>query len=306
MHSSVFRYFRNDAFNAADPTSIKSRLCLTSSTVEPSAARSRRTSSGTSAHIEGEHQSSSVPTTPVATNSSIIVPQTISVNEYLGRGDWQPNQKDRVFLRGNGFTFKNDQVVAAGNTDPSSFYYATRMNYGFLASWNRQISSKMVNELHGGLSHFQWQNLPDYPTQAITFAGVKNRPDGTTGGALTIGGPYNYPQIFYQNVQQYRDDVYYLTGKHSIKAGVEYMHTGHSGYFQQNVRGTVGSANCAVVDYKLAFPNGTMTRIAGTTPSSIALARSQPSRRDPETSTSIFRATRSLSGCRTIGSCSRA
>ena len=257
MHGSVFGYFRNDAFNAADPI------------VHQVTALSDQQFGGTFGgpikkdklwyfgSYEGEHQSSSVPTTPVATNSSIIVPQTITVNEYLGRGDWQPTQKDRVFLRGNGFTFKNDQVVAAGNTDPSSFYFATRMNYGFLGSWNRQISSKMVNEVRGGLSHFQWQNLPDYPTLAITFAGVRNRPDGTTGGALTIGGPYNYPQIFYQNVQQYRDDVYYLTGKHSIKAGVEYMHTGHSGYFQQNVRGTVGSANCTVVDYKLAFPNGT-------------------------------------------------
>ena len=193
----------------------------------------------------------------MATNITVVAPQIITVNEYLGRGDWQPTAKDRFFLRGNGFTFKNDNVVASGSTDPSSFSYATRMNYGFLADWDRQISSKLVNSLHGGLSHFEWQNLPKFATQAITFAGVTNRPDGSTGGALTIGGPYNYPQIFFQNVQQYRDDVYYLTGKHSIKAGVEYMHTSHSGYFQQNVRGTVGSANCLPVNYKLAFPNGT-------------------------------------------------
>ncbi|MDE1176024.1 MAG: TonB-dependent receptor [Edaphobacter sp.] len=257
IHGTVFGYFRNDAFNAADPIA-KSVTALSDQqyggTFGGPIKKDKMWYFGS---YEGEHQASSVPSTPIATNQTITVPQTITVNEYLGRGDWQPTQKDRIFLRGNGFTFKNNNVVASGTTDPSSFYYATRMNYGFLGDWNHQISSKMVNELHGGLSHFQWQNLPAYSTLAMTFAGVTDRPDGSSGGALTIGGPYNYPQIFYQNVQQYRDDLYYLTGKHSIKAGVEYMHTSHTGYFQQNVRGTVGSANCLPVDYKLAFPNGT-------------------------------------------------
>ena len=268
IHGSVFGYFRNDALNAADPV-IKAANLTAAKPINPVTALSDQQFGGTFGgpiikdklwyfgSYEGEHQSSSVPDTPVATNVAIVAPQTITVNEYLGRGDWQPSQKDRLFLRGNGFTFKNDNVVASGSTDPSSFYYATRMNYAFLADWDRQISSKLVNDLHGGLNHFEWQNLPKYATLAVTFSGVKNRPDGTTGGALTIGGPYNYPQIFYQNVQQYRDDVYYLTGKHSIKGGAEYMHTSHTGYFQQNVRGTVGAANCGVVDYKAAFPNGT-------------------------------------------------
>lgn len=257
LHGSIFGYFRNDAFNAADPI-VHTVTALSDQqfggTMGGPIKKDKMWYFGS---YEGEHQSSSVPTTPVATNIPIVAPQTITVNEYLGRGDWQPTEKDRIFLRGNGFTFKNDNVVASGSTDPSSFSYATRMNYGFLADWDRQINSNLVNSLHGGFSHFEWQNLPKYATLAITFAGVTNRPDGSTGGLLTIGGPYNYPQIFYQNVQQYRDDVYYLTGKHSIKAGVEYMHTAHTGYFQQNVRGTVGSANCLPVNYQLAFPNGT-------------------------------------------------
>jgi hypothetical protein len=257
IHGSLFGYFRNDAFNASDPIVHKVTALSDQQFGGTFGGPIMKDKMWYFGSYEGEHQSSSVPTTPIATNIPVVAPQTITVNEYLGRGDWQPTEKDRLFLRGNGFTFKNDNVVASGSTDPSSFSYATRMNYGFLADWDRQVSSKLVNSLHGGLSHFEWQNLPEYETLAITFAGVTNRPDGSTGGALTIGGPYNYPQIFRQNVQQYRDDVYYLTGKHSIKAGVEYMHTAHTGYFQQNVRGTVGSANCSPVDYQLAFPHGT-------------------------------------------------
>lgn len=256
IHGSVFGYFRNDAFNAADPIAHVVTPLSDQQYGGTFGGPIKKDKLWYFGSYEGEHQSSSVPDTPVATNTTIVAPQIITVNEYLGRGDWQPTGKDHIFLRGSGFTFKNNNVVASGSTDPSSFYYATRMNYGILGDWDRQISPKMVNDLHIGFSHFQWQNLPEFSTLAITFAGVIT-PSGAAAGTATIGGAYNYPQIFYQNVQQYRDDIYYLTGKHSIKAGVEYMHTAHTGYFQQNVRGTVGSANCGVVNYNAAFPNGT-------------------------------------------------
>jgi hypothetical protein len=130
------------------------------------------------------------------------------------------------------------------------------MNYAILGDWNTVLNAKLINDLHIGFNHFEWQNLPEYPTLAITFAGV-TRPDGSAGGAATIGGPYNYPQIFYQNAQQYRDEVFYLTGKHSFRFGGELLHTSHTGYFQQNVRGTAASGNCAIVNAALAFPKGT-------------------------------------------------
>jgi hypothetical protein len=254
LHGSAFGYFRSDAFNAADPI-VKKVTALSDQqyggTFGGPILKDRLWYFGS---YEGEHQSSNVPTTPVLTNVAITAPQTLNVKEYLARSDWQPTEKNHIFLRVNGFTFKNDNVIGSGNTDPSSFYYATRNNYAILGDWDRQVSSKLVNDLHVGFNHFGWQNLPAYPTFAITFNGV-TRADGTTGGAATIGGPYNYPQIFSQNSQEYRDDVFYLTGKHSFKAGVEFLHTSHTGYFQQNVTGT--ASNCGVVNYALAFPKGT-------------------------------------------------
>jgi hypothetical protein len=258
IHGSVFGYFRNDAFNAADPVAhIVTKLSdqQYGGTFGGPIKKDKLWYFGS---YEGEHQSSGVPSTPLLPGSvTSVAPQIITVNEYLGRGDWQPNDKNHIFLRANGFTFKNDNVVASGTTDPSSFSYATRKNWAILGDWNRQISPKWVNDLHVGFNHFDWQNLPKVPSLAITL------------GAVTVGGPYNYPQIFYQDVQQYRDDAYYLTGKHSIKAGIEFLHTAHTGYFQQNVRGTVSAcAGIAAktvggVTYSAAqvakdlFPNGT-------------------------------------------------
>ncbi len=256
IHGSGFGYFRNDAFNAADPIVHQVTALSDQQYGGTIGGPIRKDKLWYFGSYEGEHQSSGVTTTPVVTNAAIVVPQIITVNEYLGRADWQANQKNHIFVRGNGFNFKNDNVVASGFTDPSSVYYATRKNYAILGDWNTVISSKLVNDLHIGFNHFDWQNLPKYPTLAITFAGV-TRPDGSAGGAATIGGPYNYPQIFYQNAQEYRDDIFYLTGKHSFKLGAELLHTSHTGYFQQNVRGTAASGNCGVVNVALAFPKGT-------------------------------------------------
>jgi len=228
IHGALFGYFRNDAFNAADPVAhIVTKLSdqQYGGAVGGPIKKQKLWYFGS---YEGEHQSSGVPSSPLLPGSvTSVAPQTLTVNEYLGRADWQPSQKDRIFLRGNGFTFKNDNVVASGTTDPSSFSTGTRNNWAILGDWNRQINSRFVNDVHIGFNHFDWQNLPQVPSQAITL------------GAITVGGPYNYPQIFYQNVQQYRDDIYYLVGKHSFKAGIEYLHTAHTGYFQQNIRGTI-------------------------------------------------------------------
>jgi hypothetical protein len=267
IHGTLFGYFRNDALNAGDPivkaANAKNAAAIAADTTvyqNPVTPLSDQQFGGTFGgpikksklwyfgSYEGEHQGSGVvSTSPLLGANAVTYPQTINVNEYLGRGDWQPSEKDHVFLRGNGFTFKNDNVVATGATDPSAFYIATRMNYAVLGDWDRQISSHVVNDVHIGFNHFEWQNLPEYESQAISF------------GSTTVGGAYNYPQIFYQNVQQYRDDLYYLVGKHSFKVGGEFLHTAHTGYFQQNVRGTISGCQ-AISSARVAselFPKGT-------------------------------------------------
>jgi Carboxypeptidase regulatory-like domain/TonB dependent receptor len=260
LHGSAFGYFRNDAFNAADPIA---------KVVTPLSDQQYGGTIGGSIRAdklwyfgsyEGEHQSSGITSSPLlpGSASNLVFPQTLKVNEYLGRVDYQATSKDRIFGRINGFTFNNNKTFSSGSADPSSAFYATRSNYTILGSWNRVIGSSLINEVHGSFSHFQWQNLPLYTSQAITF------------GAVTVGAPYNYPQIFNQDVQEYRDDVYYLIGKHSLKFGGEYLYSSNSGLFQQNLNGT--ASGCAAiaagkttggVSYTAAqvsadlFPNGT-------------------------------------------------
>ena len=259
IHGSAFGYFRNDAFNAADPVVHVVTPLSDQQYGGTFGGPIRRDKLWYFGSYEGEHQSSGITSSPLLPGSpgNLVFPQTLKVNEYLGRVDYQASGKDRIYGRVNGFTFKNDKTFSSGNADPSSAFYATRGNYTIIGDWNRVISTNLINEVHGGFSHFQWENLPLYASQAITF------------GAVTVGAPYNYPQIFNQNVQHYRDDVYYLVGKHSLKFGAEFLHSSNTGLFQQNLNGT--ASGCAAIAAKTVngvsytaaqvaadlFPNGT-------------------------------------------------
>jgi hypothetical protein len=266
IHGSAFGYFRNSAFNAGDP------ILKAQGNPTPITPLSDQQYGGTIGgpirkeklwyfgSYEGEHQSSSVTDTPLLPGSvSTTIPQLLKVNEYLGRVDFQANNKNHIFVRANGFTFKNDHTFSSGSADLSSAYYATRSNYTIMGDWNYVVGARMVNDVHADFSNFSWQNLPLYVSQAITF------------GTVTVGAPYNYPQIFNQNVQEYRDDLYYLTGKHSLKFGAEYLYSSNTGLFQQNLNGTASSCASIVaktvngITYTPAqvtadlFPQGTLS-----------------------------------------------
>ncbi|NYF80245.1 TonB-dependent receptor [Granulicella arctica] len=259
VHGSVFGYFRNDAFSAADPIARAVTPLSDQQFGGTFGGPIRKDKLWYFGSYEGEHQSSGITDSSLLPGaaSNLVFPQVITVNEYLGRMDYQASGKDHIFVRGNGFTFKNNQTLASGSADPSAAYYATRTNYTFLGDWNRTVSSRIVNDVHGSYNHFEWQNLPLITSQAITF------------GAVTVGAPYNYPQIFVQNVQEYRDDLYYLMGKHSFKLGGEYLYSANTGLFQQNLNGTASACASIVaktvngITYSAAqvaadlFPDGT-------------------------------------------------
>ena len=102
----------------------------------------------------------------------------------------------------------------------------------------------LVNEVKAGLNHFDWQNTPLILSQEYRLP------------TITVGAPYNYPQQLGQSTQQYRDDLFWLKGGHSVKAGFDYLHTPYSGNFGQNVRGTVLGFSSSVSSLNLAsiFP----------------------------------------------------
>ncbi|WP_187143185.1 TonB-dependent receptor [Terriglobus albidus] len=245
-HGGAFGYFRNDSLNAPDPVAKKVLPFSDQQFGGTMGGPIKKDKLWFFGSYEGERKPDTATTTNLVTNAAFSHPNTLRVNEYLGRGDYQINATNRIFVRGDGFTYKSDYLGVSGNADPSRAYQGTRTSYGFVADWNSNLTPNLVNDLHGGYHHFGWQNLPYTQSMEIIFSNI------------TVGGPYNYPQIFAQNNQDYRDDLFWLKGKHSVKFGAEYIYTGHGGYFQQNVRGRINpcSASITAAQYNSMFPNG--------------------------------------------------
>ena len=252
LHGGVFGYFRNSYFNAADPIAKKVLDFADQQYGGTVGGKIRRDKLWYFGSYEGEHQPNTATITPYVTTTAGAIfthPTILKTNEYLGRLDYQRNDKNHFFLRGDGFNTNTSFVAGA---DPSQSYSSAVSSSGYVFDWNRSVSDRLVNDVHAGFHYFQFQNLPYYTTNSI----VLNLP------SATVGEPYNQPEVFSQYTQQYRDDLFYLRGKHSFKLGGEYLYTFHGGQFPQYLRGGLTSCTGGVAAtqalYNSFFPGGTL------------------------------------------------
>lgn len=243
LHGSAYGYFRDDVFNASDPIAHK---------VLPFSDKQYGGTIGGPIlkdklffffAYEGEKQPSSLFLVPVGFGGQTFTfASPLSTQSYLLRTDWQISANDRISVRATGYTWGNPFTGPSGTQHPSRAADRTRTSYAVFATWSHTHGANIVNEVKGGYNHFGWDNEALVPSQEYRF---------TTN---TIGGPYNYPQVFLQNNQQYRDDVYWLKGAHSIKGGGEFLYTKYTGLFQQNLRGTVLSFSSDPSNLSAIFP----------------------------------------------------
>ncbi len=253
MHGGGFGYFRNSYFNAADPIA-KSVLTFSDEqyggTLGGPIKKDKLWYFGS---YEGEHNPNTATLSPYVTTTAGALfthPSITMNNEYLGRADYQRNDKNHFFLRGDGYK-SSTSFVTQGN-DPSQSYSTGVTSAGYVFDWNRSISDHFINDLHAGFHYFQFQNLPFYADNSIVL----------TLPSTTVGEPYNEPEIFNQDTQQYRDDVFWLKGKHSFKLGGEYLFTHHGGAFPQYLRGGLTTCSSSQTSsqalYNTFFPTGTL------------------------------------------------
>ena len=262
MHGGGFGYFRNSYFNSADPI-VKYQVNHLGSTANPVLTFSDQQYGGTLGgaikkdklwyfgSYEGEHQPNTATITPLITagiGSSLFThPVLISNNEYLGRLDYQRSDKNHFMLRGDAYTSSTSFVAG---TDPSQSYSSSVSSSGYLFSWDHNFSDHLINNVHTGFHYFQFQNLPYFATGSIQI----------TLPSVTVGEPYNEPETFDQYTQQYRDDLFWLKGKHTFKLGAEYLYTLHGGAFPQYLRGglTCSGVTASAALYNQFFPTGTL------------------------------------------------
>lgn len=246
FHGTLYGYFRDSTFNASDPVAHR---------VLPFSDQQFGGTVGGPIlkdklffffAYEGERQPNTIFDVPTGFGGlSYTFNNEIRTNSYLLHTDWQIAAKHRLSVRATGYTWGAPFNNVTGNSSPTRATDSTRTSYSVLGSWTWMASAAVVNEVKAGLNHFDWQNVPLIQSQEYRLP------------TITVGAPYNYPQQLGQSTQQYRDDLFWLKGAHSFKAGVDYLHTPYSGNFGQNVRGTVLSFSSGVSALNLAsvFPN---------------------------------------------------
>jgi hypothetical protein len=137
---------------------------------------------------------------------------TVTIKQMVERLDFQRSDSSRYFFRVAGYTQDNPYSGLGGSSVPSNAYASANKAFASLLGWNKTISPTMVNEVRLGFTYFNYSNVPLYESPQLAFS-----------GGVTVGAPYNYPGLRFQNDWSARDDFFWSKGKHTIKMGGEYI-----------------------------------------------------------------------------------
>ncbi len=151
------------------------------------------------------------------------VPTPFDEKRYNGRVDHQFSDKERAYFVYSAQDNKsqNDQSTNQVDTTEGNF----TLNDLILSSFTLSsvLSPRIVNNFTAGFQY--WNNLIDSNTRLPYFL----FPDGAS-----FGTNINVPQKSSQHKFQFRDDFSYSLGKHTLKAGADFIYEPQVGGFFEN------------------------------------------------------------------------
>lgn len=172
--------------------------------------------------------------TGILQNYFVVRTQVQNYNDADGRLDFHISQKDSAFAR---FSYAQDNLVINSlfTALPAGFASGVNPNHprGVAAGYTRLFTDNLVNEFRFGFTRPQFAYTPPFegtPVSANLGIVNANRNALLGGGALIGGnnneieytgdyGPYSVPEKTYQ----YNDALTYTHGKHTYKAGVNFI-----------------------------------------------------------------------------------
>jgi len=245
-HGSAFGYFRNSAFNAADPIAQKVLPYSDQQYGGTLGGPIRKDKLFYFGSYEGEHQPNTVVLEPYGFTSVLPIythSDTVTSEEFLSRVDYIIGPKDRLSLRSSGFTTSDPFNGLSGTNNPTNGANSNKNNYGAQLDYNATRGLSFVNDIKAGYTHNETKSEPLSETPELDFQDT------------TIGGGYTEPENISQEISSIRDDAYWLKGKHSLKFGGEYLHELLHGSYGMNRRGRVSLTDNASTDFPELFPN---------------------------------------------------
>jgi carboxypeptidase family protein len=222
---AVYGFFRDDKWNAPDP--VANRVLPYQNQQVGGALGGPIVKD--KIHFFGSYEYEREPATLVTSPSvlpgqSFTIPYKNGQKSFLGRVDDQLSGADRLTIRGSRWDWDNPFVLGSGG-HPSNAYVSTQNATNLIAIWSRVASETRVQELRIGYNNFDWTRNPEPGQGTIEYDFV----------GLTIGKPYNYPQLFHQNNFESRYDLSWHKSAHDLKVGGEFLYVKNTGtwYIQQ-------------------------------------------------------------------------
>jgi hypothetical protein len=135
------------------------------------------------------------------------------------RGDWQVNSNNQTFFR---WTRNEDSNFGGfgGNTAPSTGNVNSDVTDQWAMGWDTVFTPRFTNGFRMAVTNFR-NRIARPPSEAQQFAvpGAENFQIVTSDGSLVAGPDSNTPQGTEEFFNQYRDDLTYNRGSHTIRFG---------------------------------------------------------------------------------------
>jgi outer membrane receptor protein involved in Fe transport len=273
-HGSVFGFFRNTNLNTdeKDPTGTGPTPAHPDGTIHSHPDYTRQQFGGSIGGpfvkdklfgffaIEREREHQSQPEDPksfaeltlakgagLAAQPSATIPRPFFETRYNGRMDWLINNKNNAYLSYNSQVNDslNDQSGSTGDLTNGNF----TKNHLILANFtlNSIVSNTVINQFTLGYQY--WNNLiaSNISAPLVTFP------------SATFGTNVNVPQQSFQKKWQFKDDISKTVGRHTIKAGVDFINNPvEGGFFEFNSTLEVDFAAdpSTILGNTTKYPNG--------------------------------------------------
>jgi len=237
-HGSAFAFFRDQAFNADQKVANGDG---TSSPANPPYTRQwfggsfggpikkdklfgffamERQREHTSIAESGQALSQLQLVTSLGAQPAATIPTPFFENRINGRIDWAINDKNSVYFS------VSTQANNSLNDQSNGLFDLTEGNFTVNhlqianVTISSALSSTLVNQFTAGFQY--WNNLIDSATRAPLF---------TFPTGIQFGTNTNVPQNSIQRKYQFKDDVSKTIGKHTFRAGFDFIYTPFMGGF---------------------------------------------------------------------------
>ena len=251
VNGSFYGFFRSDKWNAADPVANKVLPYQNQQIGGSLGGPVVKDKVHYFASYEYEREPGTISSSPsniqVAGQPAITfeLPYKNGQKSLLARVDDQLSAKDRLTIRGSRWDWENPFVLAAG-VHPSNSSVQTKSATNLVGIWNKVVSDNRVQTIQIGYNNFDWTNNPQ--------PGLENTIEYDFVG-LTIGKPYNFPQLFHQNNFESRYDLNWHRNAHDIKVGGEFIYIKNTGtWFIQKVGRMLFNTNPSAAVINQIFP----------------------------------------------------